>query len=127
MIQLRKKLENLTEQVSEKDDTNTKEEQIKIDTARLRASPLAKKIAKDRRIDLRGLIGSGTGGRIIARDLEQVASGIRSITDTTPVRESVSMMRKTIAKRLTEAKQIAPHFYLKCSAKMDNLLAWSRI
>jgi pyruvate dehydrogenase E2 component (dihydrolipoamide acetyltransferase) len=119
-----KKADPSPKKVAAKVASKTEEEQVKVDEARLRASPLAKKIAKDRQVDLRGLTGSGPSGRIIARDLEQVGSGGMYITDAAPVRESVSMMRKTIAKRLTEAKHAAPHFYLKCSAKMDTLLAW---
>lgn len=96
---------------------------------RVKASPLAKKIAADRGINLAQLSGSGPAGRVVARDLEGAASG----APIAPVRvlrageDRVipnSMMRKTIAKRLLAGKNEAPHFYLTVSADMSRMNDW---
>jgi pyruvate dehydrogenase E2 component (dihydrolipoamide acetyltransferase) len=85
---------------------------------RVRASPYVRKIAREREIDLAAVPGSGPGGRIIARDLESVrAPAARQAPASAPVSAAdelrpLSMMRKTIARRLTESKQNVPHFYL---------------
>ncbi len=95
---------------------------------RVKASPLAKKMAVDRGINLNTLQGTGDGGRVIKRDIDNyvtpvagaasVAYGQESYTD-----EPVSQMRKIIAKRLAESKFSAPHFYLTVSIDMDNAIA----
>lgn len=97
------------------------------------ASPLAKKLAGDKGIDLNALQGSGENGRIIKRDIEHyipftpastavqftnVPAGTESYTD-----ETVSQMRKTIARRLADSKFTAPHFYLTLDINMDNAIA----
>ena len=98
---------------------------------RVLASPLAKKIAEDRGIDISSVAGTGEGGRIIKRDIDQylptfptskpmpssLHSGVESYTD-----ETISQMRKTIARRLAESKFTAPHFYLTVSIDMDNAI-----
>ena len=94
---------------------------------RLKASPLAKKIAKDRGIDLASLHGSGPGGRIILRDLDQASAGesvVAALSAQATTQIPVSMMRKTIAKRLLAAKNDAPHFYLTVSVDCTRLLDW---
>lgn len=86
---------------------------------RVYASPYVRKIAREREIDLGVVSGSGPRGRIVARDLETVpasapSSAIHALApraDSDEVRP-LSMMRKTIARRLTESKQTVPHFYL---------------
>jgi pyruvate dehydrogenase E2 component (dihydrolipoamide acetyltransferase) len=84
---------------------------------RVRASPYVRKIAREREIDLGGVSGSGPRGRIVARDLEGEpapavpASALAPRPEADDVRP-LSMMRKTIARRLTESKQTVPHFYL---------------
>src|SRR4029079_18993507 len=86
-----------------------------------KASPLARKIAGERRIDLHGVTGSGPGGRIIRRDLEgagPVAAPISTEDRLVPA----SQMRKIIAKRLVEAKREIPHIYLTAEATVDRLL-----
>ncbi|MEO6189135.1 MAG: biotin/lipoyl-containing protein, partial [Saprospiraceae bacterium] len=90
--------------------------------SRIKASPLAKSIAKEKGIDLKSVAGSGENGRIIKKDIEQsIASpSAKSTTSiSTPVFKSegdtevaVSQMRQTIANRLSESKFSAPHFYL---------------
>ncbi len=98
-------------------------------STRLKASPLAKKMAKEQNIDLSVLLGTGTNGRIVARDLKDLSSAsparLRSISSSKQdLKIPHSMMRKTIAKRLLAAKNEAPHFYLTVSANMEKVLAW---
>lgn len=99
---------------------------------RIYASPLAKKMANDKGIDLSSVIGTGDGGRVVKRDIDHYTPyigggssaprkgfvGTESFTD-----EPVSQMRKTIAKRLSESKFTAPHFYLTLDIDMDNAIA----
>lgn len=99
---------------------------------RLFASPLARRLAKERGIDLRGVTGTGPGGRLVRRDIEAAAtvaqtpvpaaaatavpaSGYRAIPHTP--------MRKAIARRLTESKSTVPHFYLTTDCRVDELLS----
>jgi pyruvate dehydrogenase E2 component (dihydrolipoamide acetyltransferase) len=83
---------------------------------RVRASPYVRKVARERSIDLSGVAGSGPHGRIVARDLEKAPTtpGGRALAARPEADEvrPLSMMRKTIARRLTESKQNVPHFYL---------------
>lgn len=100
------------------------------DGDRVFASPLARKLAEEKGIDINTVIGTGEAGRIIKRDIEHyvpyerpaggaatVSTGTESYTD-----ETVSQMRKTIAKRLAESKFTAPHFYLTIDIDMDNAM-----
>lgn len=102
---------------------------------RIKASPLAKKIAQDKGVDLSSLRGSGDGGRIIKADLDNIPTGARS---TTPVSAAPvytgqttegftdipnSQMRGVIARRLAESKFSAPHFYLKMEINMDQAIS----
>ena len=85
---------------------------------RVRASPYVRKVARERDIDLAAVPGSGPGGRIVARDLESVRAPAARPTPAAAAPSAademrpLSMMRKTIARRLTESKQTVPHFYL---------------
>lgn len=102
-------------------ERKTSPHETKISSGRIKATPLAKKIAKDNRIDLAYLKGSGPNGRIIKQDVsEQMRSGIGSIQIGKGKSVPISLMRKTIAKRLVESKNQAPHFYLTASIKMDS-------
>ena len=88
----------------------------------VKASPLAKKLADERGINLKFVSGTGTEGRIIKRDIDNfqgksIVSGQESFQD-----EPVSQMRKVIAQRLAESKFTAPHFYLTVSIDMDNAI-----
>jgi len=104
---------------------------------RLKASPLAKKIASETGVDIRQVAGSGEGGRIVKRDIEsfvpaaataspQAASsqvgGAPALGQESFTEEKVSQMRKTIAKRLAESKYSAPHFYLTMEINMDKAI-----
>jgi pyruvate dehydrogenase E2 component (dihydrolipoamide acetyltransferase) len=96
---------------------------------RIIASPLAKKIAKDKGIDIAVVHGSGDGGRIIKKDIETYTPGAgRNAASTFVGTESytevpVSQMRKTIARRLVESKNGAPHFYLTVECDMENAIS----
>jgi len=101
----------------------------------LRASPLAKKIARERRVDLSHVKGSGPGGRIVRRDVEQAMQVQPAMTGAQPqavvqaapagADETVSMskLRQAIARRMTESKTSIPHFYVSHEYKMDALMA----
>lgn len=95
---------------------------------RIKASPLARKLAEDFNVNLSDIQGSGEDGRIVKRDIEAYAANPapavnKVFTATLEARdERVSMMRKTIAKRLSESKFTAPHFYLKISVDMRNAM-----
>lgn len=101
---------------------------------RIKASPLAKKLAAEKGIDLKGISGSGDGGRITKQDVDNYkpsanpASGGTASKGSAPVAPvgqvsfdevPVSQMRKVIAKRLAESKFTAPHFYLTMAIDMD--------
>jgi pyruvate dehydrogenase E2 component (dihydrolipoamide acetyltransferase) len=98
---------------------------------RVKASPLAKKLAEEKGIDISKVPGSGDGGRIIKSDIDNYKQSIESAQrPTTNVPQApqgvvsfdevpVSQMRKIIAKRLAESKFTAPHFYLTMSIDMD--------
>lgn len=92
-------------------------------TGRIFASPLAKKLAEERQINLKFVKGTGDGGRIVKRDIDNYApsgyvSGIESYRD-----EPVSQMRAIIGRRLAESKFSAPHFYLTVDVDMDNAIS----
>lgn len=91
---------------------------------RLKASPLAKKLAEDKGIDITRIAGSGDGGRIVKRDVETFGTGgfAAPITIEHYTEVPVSQMRKTIAKRLAESKFTAPHFYLTMRIDMDEMM-----
>lgn len=106
---------------------------------RIKASPLAKKLAADKGIDLTQVSGSGDGGRITKKDIDSYTPSTQSSTanDQRPTinqqitatgQESfsdtpVTQMRKVIARRLGESKFSAPHFYLTMEINMDNAIA----
>lgn len=96
---------------------------------RIKISPLARKMADEKGIDPSNVEGSGDGGRIVKRDIEdfkpktasaaaQAVSGAEESFEDKPV----SQMRKTIAKRLGESKFSAPHFYLTIDLDMDKAI-----
>ena len=112
--------------------------------SRVKASPLARKIAQEKGIDLRHVQGSAEGGRIVKKDIDGFVPGAAPIatsnnapvasTAATPSIPSfvgeekysevpVSQMRKVIAKRLAESLFTAPHFYLTISVDMENAMA----
>lgn len=88
---------------------------------RLKASPLARKLAEERGLNVSMIPGSGDGGRVVKRDVEAYQAqgagvpvqGVERFTEV-----GISQMRKTIARRLSESKFSAPHFYLTVSVDM---------
>jgi pyruvate dehydrogenase E2 component (dihydrolipoamide acetyltransferase) len=103
--------------------------------ARIKASPLARRIAEEKGIDLSSVQGSGPAGRIVKADLEAApakaaASAPAQAAAPAPATEAeipheavkLSSMRKTIARRLTESKQTVPHYYLTVDIQLDALL-----
>jgi len=94
---------------------------------RLRASPLVKKIAKEKNLDLRQFNGTGPEGRIIKRDIE--SNNIVQVSQSEQIDGELiipSTMRKVIAKRTLEAKQQIPHFYLTVESNVDKLIELRR-
>ena len=101
----------------------------------IKASPLARKLALDRGVDIAMVQGSGDHGRVVKRDIDSFnpafhsspqpgmtpkqsfPAGVENYTDT-----PVSQMRKVIAKRLSESKFSAPHFYITMDINMDNAI-----
>ena len=123
--------------------------------ARVMASPLARRLAKERGVDISALAGSGPHGRIVKADVEAAATGGAAKPTAAPaaataaasapaaapagpsagavaklyegrdyVEVTLDGMRKTIAARLTEAKQTIPHFYLRRDVQLDTLMAF---
>ena len=92
---------------------------------RVKASPLAKRLAKEKGVDISLISGSGEGGRVVKRDIDHYQSGVvrTGLTEERYSEEPVSQMRKTIARRLSESKFTAPHFYLSISVNMDNAIS----
>jgi pyruvate dehydrogenase E2 component (dihydrolipoamide acetyltransferase) len=105
---------------------------------RIKASPLARRLAQAQGIDLASLTGSGPGGRIVRADLGAAAGGAVARPSPAPALQpqaapvepgdiphevvKLSNMRKTIARRLTESKQQIPHIYLTVDIQLDALL-----
>lgn len=94
---------------------------------RIPASPLARRMAKAQGIDLARVRGSGPNGRVVVRDLagasqSSMGGGTRASRQDQVV--PLTMMRKTIAKRLLAGKNEAPHFYLQVSVDATQLLRW---
>jgi len=125
----------------------TSDEQHSNGNGRMKASPLAKKLAKEKGIDLKSVHGSGDGGRIVKADVDSfspaafsspqpavsskqpASSPQQPVAKFTPTTEEKfvdtpnSQMRKTIARRLGESMFAAPHFYLTMEINMDNAMS----
>ena len=100
---------------------------------RILISPLAKKLANERGIDVNSITGSGDNGRIIKRDIDSYkpANYSQFIQPRPSVTESQnesqnSTMRKAIAKRLSDSKFSAPHYYLNIECMMDNMISFRK-
>lgn len=103
---------------------------------RVKISPYGRKLAEQARVEWRSLSGSGPGGRIVARDVQAAAAagGAAQARAAAPAAAAqaapesafedlpLSMMRKSIAKRLTESKQTVPHFQSRRKVRMERLL-----
>lgn len=120
------------------------------DDSRVKASPLARKIAKDKGINLNDVKGSAEGGRIIKKDVEEYTPAAKPVAEPTlaaapasasaapakaPIvlptytgeekftERAVTQMRKAISRRLSESLFTAPHFYVTMSIDMDQAIA----
>lgn len=101
--------------------------------ARLRTSPIARRVAAERGIDLAGVRGTGPGGRIVMRDVAAASGAGSTAAAAAPSAAPaaapgdrvvpVTPMRRTIARRLSESMSSAPHFYLTVSVDTGNLLS----
>ncbi len=96
---------------------------------RVVASPLAKKLAEEKGIDINLVNGSGDSGRVVKRDVDNYVPSVApaaaafAAADNSYEEVAVSQMRKTIARRLADSKFNAPHFYLTMEIDMDNAVA----
>ncbi len=97
------------------------------------ASPIVRRLARERGTDLRELTGTGPGGRIVRRDLDSVTAGASAtvqpvVPDSAGTGTDVPLtaMRRAIARRLTESKTSVPHFYVTARCRVDRLLALRR-
>ena len=124
-------------------ETSTTESTVSNENGRVKASPLAKKVAAEKGIDLHAVQGSGDGGRIIKKDIDSYTPASQTSTSLSPIVKSAStplstfvpgagegfvdtpnsMMRKTIARRLGESLFTAPHFYLSMELNLDNAMS----
>ena len=115
-------------------ETNESSSTDNSDGKRIKASPLAKKIAKSKGVDLSKIKGSGPGGRIVKKDIETAGSISTQPAPSTPAakpkqtlteedqRISLSGMRSIIAQRLLESKTQIPHFYLNIEINAQPLM-----
>jgi pyruvate dehydrogenase complex dihydrolipoamide acetyltransferase, long form len=113
--------------------TETADEGATTENGRVKASPLARKLASEKGFDIAKIPGTGDGGRVIKRDVDNYqpaaasapAAGKQPATAAVPAGQEsfedipVSQMRKTIARRLSEIKFTAPEFYLTMEINMD--------
>ncbi len=99
-----------------------------------KSSPLARKLARQKGLDVKQVTGSGPGGRVVKRDVESFVPGTSSVVSMSSAQGyapaalgdidiPVTGKRAVIAKRLSESKFSAPHYYVKNSVEMDNLIA----
>jgi pyruvate dehydrogenase E2 component (dihydrolipoamide acetyltransferase) len=127
--------------VSEQKVANTASAPVVVSSSdsRVKASPLAKQIAKEKGVDISAILGTGENGRVIKKDVETYSpseKAVSSATSTSKPSKAVgsgsfsesfedvplSQMRKTIARRLSESLYTAPHFYLTMEINMDKAM-----
>ena len=101
----------------------------------VKASPLAKKIARDNKVDLSRVQGSGPGGRVVRKDVEAALAGGQTAAPSRQAAPSfvavshedetvqLTKLRQAIARRMTESKTTVPHFYVSHEYKMDAVMA----
>lgn len=111
-------------QISNESILSTSSNKLEEKTLRIFASPLAKRIAQVKQIDLHTVTGSGPRGRIVKNDLENLNTSIcTKKTNTTKTSHEIpfTTMRKVIAEKLTKAKNEIPHVYIQKTINMDAL------
>jgi len=106
------------------EDTAAPGELLTTGGVRIKASPLARKMARERGLNLRRIAGTGSGGRIIRRDIEKAGpAGVRAAAAPAGAGGAseipLSSMRESIASRMTLSKSTVPHFYLTVEVDMD--------
>ncbi len=125
------------QEAENKEETKTENNTNQSSNNRIKASPLAKKIAAEKGLDLNKVSGTGDGGRIVKNDIESYKEQAASTSTTTASKPTVAIavgqesytdvpltqMRKVIARRLGESMFTAPHFYLTMELNMDNAMA----
>ena len=125
--------------VVKEDPTPVIKEEVKADSTisisndRILISPLAKKLANEKGIDISAIKGSGDNGRIIKRDIDSFKTSNYSqfsqprphLTESSYETQN-STMRKAIAKRLADSKFSAPHYYLNIELEMDNIISFRK-
>ena len=110
----------LHEEEKEEEETSAKEpvsevqDKSGIEEVRVKISPLAKKLAKEKGVDITKVNGTGPGGRIVKEDILAFGEAEKIVAKTIPL----SGLRKVIAQRLQESKQTIPHFYLSTEIDM---------
>ncbi len=136
-----KKSESKSEEAPKEEVKETKAEASSAEDSdsRVKASPLAKKLAAEKGINLSEVKGSAEGGRIVKKDVEGFTPSTKEVEQAAKAEKSISLpqvigeerftekpvsqMRKVIAKRLSESLFTAPHFYLTVSIDMDGAIA----
>ena len=129
--------EKAVETVPEKSQAPAPSAAVMLEGDRIKASPLARKIAADKHIDLSGIAGSGPGGRIVKADLENISaqpSGMPAIQTSFAAptiipavhqedqKVPLKKLRQIIGRRMVESKQQVPHFYLNRAYAVDALM-----
>ena len=130
-----KKDEKVSDEKSEVIKDNSAPEEEQNEGGRIKASPLAKKMAEEKGYKLSSIKGSGDGGRITKRDIDEykptatqqdtkkAAQPAAGEQKDSYIDIPVTQMRKVIARRLSESKYAAPHFYLTMEINMDNAIS----
>ena len=129
IIEEQKKLvNNVTSNDLDREVSSSKKiDEVSDKNSRIFISPLARKIAFEKGVDINKINGSGDGGRIIKRDVENLKENITSsnvVLTESSVEIQNTQMRKTIAKRLSQSKFSAPHYYLTVEFDVDNLISF---
>jgi pyruvate dehydrogenase E2 component (dihydrolipoamide acetyltransferase) len=98
------------------------------DGPRVKASPLARRVARDQGVDLGTVKGSGPGGRIVKADVEGAEDPVAPVTDTETAKGSttyqeLTRLQQVVSRRMAESKATAPHFYLQSEIDMSAAVA----
>jgi pyruvate dehydrogenase E2 component (dihydrolipoamide acetyltransferase) len=112
--------------------TSQQNSPVRSNDGHVKASPLAKRLATENKIELQSITGSGPLGRIIKRDIEPLVDGKKQFSPkaAAPIipgglrDQELSLIRKTIAKRMQESKQTVPHFYVTVEIDMEPAISF---
>jgi len=108
-------------------DTNVPTARARPGEGRIKASPAARKLARERGIDLSQIAsGSGPGGRIVLKDIPVSATPAPGTGEGQPIRRPISAMRKAIARNLSVSKQTIPHFYMRVTIDAEPMIEFCR-